>query len=78
MNSEKVMLSPEVKRYNFLPNQFPIIIEAFHPVTRFVVWSATIDEPEDCVLFHIPPLKIMLGHSVMIRIRFGDGTVEEE
>jgi hypothetical protein len=67
-----------MKRFDFRPELFPITLEALHVNTRAVVWSQTIERPEDAALVYIPPLRIQLGHPVAMRIRFGDGSVEEE
>lgn len=60
-------------RCNFLPEEFPVTIEALHPETREVLWSATIEQPADVGLLRIPPLGRQLGHPVHILIRFGTG-----
>lgn len=66
-----------VKHYDFSPKKFPITIAALHPVTRAVVWSETIEKPEGLALLYIPPLKKQLGHPVLIRTTYGDGSVDE-
>lgn len=65
------------KRFNYRSDQFPIRFEALHPKTRAVVWSQVLERPDDLAMLAIPPLKKQLGHSVVIRVLFGDGTVEE-
>jgi hypothetical protein len=67
-----------MQRFDFKPSQFPITLEALHPRTRAVVWSRTIERPDEAALVYIPPLREQLGHAVAMRIRFGDGTVDEE
>ena len=67
-----------MQRFDFRPELFPITIEALHVETRAVVWSETIERPEEAALVYIPPLASVLGHPVAMRLRFGDGTVDEE
>ncbi len=66
-----------VIRHDFPASDFPITVEALHPETRRVVWRRVIPAPEDTELLTIPPLRKILGHPVIIRIRFGDGRTEE-
>lgn len=63
--------------FDFAPDKFPITIEALHPETRVVVWAKTIEKPADLAMIVVPPLRKQLGHPVVIRVRYGDGTVSE-
>jgi len=67
-------MSKNVARHNFPPELFPITVEALHPDTRAVVWTATLHRAG---ALEIPPLKMQLGHPVAIRMTFGDGSVNE-
>ena len=60
---------------NLTPQSFPVVIEALHPVTRKVVWTTTLDKPNDgaFVRVYVPPLAKRLGHPVAVRVRFADG-----
>lgn len=64
-------------RFHYNSERFPIRFEALHPKTRAVVWSQVLERPDDLAMLAIPPLKKQLGHSVIIRVRFADGTMEE-
>lgn len=72
------MREPPLRRYDFPASKFPITIEALHPESREVVWSKVLEQPADAALVHIPPLARMFGHAIEIRIRYGDGEVQEE
>jgi hypothetical protein len=65
-------------RFDLPPGAFPVTIEALHPETRAVVWSARVERPEETFLLYIPPLKLIHGHPVVIRMRFADGSVSEQ
>jgi hypothetical protein len=65
------------RRFDFPPDHYPITIEALHPDTSDVVWSMTLEKPEDTALVRIPPLRKILGHPVMIRIRYATGRIQE-
>jgi hypothetical protein len=69
------------------PEKFPILVEFLHPDTRAVVYTITIPKPRGPALspigsqdyfakVRIPPIARMLGHPVVARITFGDGTVQ--
>lgn len=64
--------------HNFAPEDFPIVLEAIHPETRHVVWSKTIEKPDDITAIYIPPLRRQLGHPVVMRARYGNGSMTEE
>jgi hypothetical protein len=52
----------------------PFTIDDLHPVTHAVVWSRPVTRA--CTL-RIRPLAEQLGHPVIIRTTFADGTVDE-
>jgi hypothetical protein len=59
---------------------FPVRFEALHPETREVVWSGVMQRsvPPNFERLHIPPLRKLLGHPVLIRATFADGSVIEK
>lgn len=64
--------------HNFAPEDFPIVLEAIHPETRVVVWTETIEQPDQITALHVPPLERQLGHPVVMRARYGQGAMIEE
>jgi len=64
-------------RVDFPAHLFPITVEAFHPLTRCVVWSLIVEKPDDAVKIYIPPLRKQLGHPVAMRWTFADGSTRE-
>jgi hypothetical protein len=62
-------------RYDLPRALYPFTLEALHPDTGAVVWSTTVHAPRGVAAIYIPPLKDQLGHEVMMRATFGDGTV---
>lgn len=65
-------------RFDLPPSAFPFTLEGLHPDTRAVVWSRTVERPEDVAVVYIPPLALIHGHRVEIRVRYADGSVDEE
>lgn len=62
---------------DFPPDEFPVVIEALHAVTRAVVWRAVLERPAGLAALHIPPLARQLGHPVTMRITVATGQVVE-
>lgn len=65
-------------RYNFRREEFPVIFEGFHPVTGAVVWREVIRAPDGLAVLAIPPLALICGHLVGIRIITADGEIHEQ
>lgn len=66
------------RRHDLPREKFPFVIEAYHPTTKAIVWTATVQAPTDkTTSIYIPPLKERFGHPVGIRISFADGTIED-
>ncbi len=63
-----------------LPKEkYPMKIEFLHPETREVVDTLEIEAPASGTrnAIYIPPVARIVGHSVAVRIFFGDGTVQD-
>jgi hypothetical protein len=63
-----------MKIFELPPSSFPMVIEAFHPETKVVVWTKMISTPG---LVEIPPLHAQFGHIVSIRVKYADGSFDE-
>ena len=66
--------------HDFPEDHFPITLEALHPVTRAVVWTTTIEKPQPGrrELVAIPALSERFGHPVTMRVRWPDGSIQEQ
>lgn len=64
------------RRHDLPLSAYPIKIEALHPKTKAVVWSHTVEAPDNLVAVYIPPLRKQLGHPVDFKVTYADGTVE--
>jgi hypothetical protein len=62
---------------DFPPEDYPIVMEFFHPVTGEVVHKIVIEQPAPGTKakIFIPPLSAIHGHPVAARITHPDGRV---
>lgn len=56
---------------------YPFRLQALHPETGEVIWQSMVERPPGGVLkcLSIPPLANQLGHPVVMRILWADGTI---
>ena len=64
-------------RHNLPRQDFPLTIEAVHPVTRAVVWRNVVPMPGPggSITLSLPPVGAIVGHFVVVRIRTASGYI---
>ena len=65
---------PRVKFTDLPAECFPFTIELLDPVTREALWAVKCDGPG---AFQVPAARDLGAESVIARVTFADGTVEE-
>lgn len=64
-----------VKRVDFPADHYPIKFSAYRSDNDRCVWRATVDRPGP---LHVPPLKMLHGVRVWVRVEFANGEVWTE